>query len=227
MKMQLSVLINIYKILINIMDSETITITKLFNKKDLICCVCLETLIGEIYQCSSGPHYICGECSNEVEKCPICRKTDPFHRAFEFENDLKQFVINCPNNKNNCEIKLFTWELTTHLKICKYNPLECPHCQKIIGFEHKKFYDCKKNTDEMTIPATVLPAQNTLEIPNYKTQLNETASEQQFEDYFKTYNEIFLNLKNQDTEIENSIETVIKYMADLQNDYKKKFKEKL
>ena len=45
-----------------------------FSKKFNVieeCCICYETKLNITFECS---HYVCINCYNELNKCPLCRK---------------------------------------------------------------------------------------------------------------------------------------------------------
>ncbi|KAL9654018.1 hypothetical protein ABK040_014227 [Willaertia magna] len=119
-----------------IKQNEAIHIHLSFSKEDLICCVCYDSLNKEIFQCFNGNHFVCKECfdkicKNNVASCPICKESKSMVRNVLLEQQLNQFKKPCPNVKFGCNVKLFDWDLESHLKgNCLYHPVKCPLCQQ-------------------------------------------------------------------------------------------------
>jgi hypothetical protein len=68
---------------------DTIEIKSTYNKDDLECVACRESLTKNIYQCANGPHYLCGFCNSQLQKkeCPICKHPGNMIRNIKFEEE--------------------------------------------------------------------------------------------------------------------------------------------
>lgn len=93
-----------------------------------ICCANQCYLNKEIYRCCSNNsnHYICGNCKDKVNKCPICRNTD-FKRDIEMELEIKKNLTKCENKY--CDYMIVPND-TTHYETCKFRQITCPECKK-------------------------------------------------------------------------------------------------
>lgn len=116
----------------------TIDVVQSFTKEDLICTICLEYLNKEIYQCPSGPHYTCLNCSKLITECPICRAKDKMVRLISLEQAIQKYLIKCNFFDNGCNEKIFEWD-TSHKLICKFRSFDCPVCNKKIENKHENF----------------------------------------------------------------------------------------
>jgi len=99
------------------------------NKEDLQCCICLDDLSGQVYNCVNGPHYTCHTCKAKIYECPICKNSSPPVRNLYLEQSIKKYIVECPKD---CSKKIFNWSLEKHDKECANNPMDCICCKRQI-----------------------------------------------------------------------------------------------
>ncbi|CAG9824087.1 unnamed protein product [Phaedon cochleariae] len=91
-------------------------------KKQLQCPICMEYMIGKIYNCEKG-HVLCDTCKLQLTECPSCRASLGESRSFPLESLADEVVLACVFSKNGCEF-------TGKLKLLSPHEKECVHKQK-------------------------------------------------------------------------------------------------
>ncbi|CAH1176948.1 unnamed protein product [Phaedon cochleariae] len=89
-------------------------------KKQLQCPICMEYMIGYIYNCEKG-HVVCNVCKIQLTECPYCRTKIGESRNFPLENLAEIVPFACRFSEDGCE---FTGEyklLCEHEKSCEYD----------------------------------------------------------------------------------------------------------
>ncbi|AYV76281.1 MAG: E3 ubiquitin-protein ligase Siah2 [Terrestrivirus sp.] len=117
---------------------EDIKITQTLKSEELNCPVCFNSLNKQIYQCTNGPHFVCGECIKNLTGCPTCRNTTKPVRNIFLEEQLKPHLISCSNKENGCVEKILPWD-KEHIKTCKFKPIDCKLCKKQTSGTRDKF----------------------------------------------------------------------------------------
>lgn len=117
---------------------SSIQIVHSYNKEDLRCAICLEYLNNKIFQCTLGPHYVCGDCNNNIKLCPICRNNTPLVRFINLEQELHKYLTKCEHYLYGCDKMIFNWD-DSHKYVCKFRPINCPICNKEIENKINKF----------------------------------------------------------------------------------------
>jgi hypothetical protein len=117
---------------------EGIKVTQTLKPDELNCPICFNGLSKHIYQCTKGPHYVCGECVEKITECSICRNTTKPVRNIFLEEQLKPHLIMCSNNQNGCTEKILPWD-KEHVKTCKFKSINCRLCKKETSCSRSKF----------------------------------------------------------------------------------------
>lgn len=117
---------------------EDIKITQTLKPDELNCPICFSALNKQIYQCTNGPHYVCGDCCKGIVECPVCRNTTKPVRNNFLEEQLKPYLITCSNSGSGCSERILPWD-KEHIKTCKFNPINCRLCKKETSCARTKF----------------------------------------------------------------------------------------
>ncbi|CAH1176966.1 unnamed protein product [Phaedon cochleariae] len=88
-------------------------------KKQLQCPICMEYMIGKIYNCEKG-HVLCDTCKLQLTECPSCRANLGESRSFPLESLADEVVLACVFSKNDCKF-------TGKLKLLSPHEKECVH----------------------------------------------------------------------------------------------------
>ncbi|CAG9824089.1 unnamed protein product [Phaedon cochleariae] len=91
-------------------------------KKQLQCPICMEYMIGKIYNCEKG-HVLCDTCKLQLTECPSCRASLGESRSFPLESLADEVVLACVFSINGCKF-------TGKLKLLSPHEKECVHKQK-------------------------------------------------------------------------------------------------
>ena len=93
----------------------------------LDCPICLEPMLGSIYQCGNG-HMVCGKCKTGLVKCHTCNlySTENRNLALEKMAEVEYPVRKCPNLEHGCFEEFKIAELGVHTSLCSFKPYKCP-----------------------------------------------------------------------------------------------------
>lgn len=109
---------------------DDICIILRFSREDLECIVCYGDLDEVIYQCSKGPHYVCGKCYKKIGVCPVCRSG--LIRNIMLEEQLRPFMMECVHAHRGCCKKVFGWN-ESHVLECDFGPVFCGFCRSEVS----------------------------------------------------------------------------------------------
>ncbi|XP_052759389.1 E3 ubiquitin-protein ligase siah-1-like isoform X2 [Galleria mellonella] len=91
------------------------------------CPVCMETMLGPIFQCQSG-HSLCIKCTTSLcpPICPLCRQPMTQMRNWQLEEMISKAKVPCPNKTFGCVYMMESNDVQDHLKECIFREMDCP-----------------------------------------------------------------------------------------------------
>ncbi|PNF16918.1 hypothetical protein B7P43_G04209 [Cryptotermes secundus] len=93
--------------------------------KELECPVCLEYFRQPIILCTNG-HSVCGKCTAQLEKCPLCRSDFLQARNRTLETVTSKLKVACRNREFGCNAAFTLVNITEHESKCQWRPYKCP-----------------------------------------------------------------------------------------------------
>lgn len=104
----------------------SITVTLTYATADFQCCVCLEPLKKEVWQCPTGRHHLCGPCRDRVPNtCPVDRVSGSFIPDPRWEQVIQQVSQPCAD----CGDAVLYWLHDEHRESeCRMRALPCLFC---------------------------------------------------------------------------------------------------
>ncbi|CAH1176934.1 unnamed protein product [Phaedon cochleariae] len=88
-------------------------------RKQLQCPICMEYMVGNIYNCQKG-HVACSVCKIQLTECPSCLTKIGKSRCFPLENLADEIVLACLFSGNGCDFTGKLKLLSQHEKHCEH-----------------------------------------------------------------------------------------------------------
>jgi hypothetical protein len=86
-----------------ILDPDELSLSD-SDKDDIRCCICTMCLHNAKYVCSQN-HSVCGLCSSNINKCPLCREQHYIQRSnYEVMSKIDNLIIQCHICKDHHEL---------------------------------------------------------------------------------------------------------------------------